>query len=375
MVTKQKNGVNKLNILIAVGVLVVLGLLFFNSGITGNVIAGDDEALNDEAYSSCQGSSTYAGFSTCFSEYESTSDAESGSEAYPVDTTTEDSSTSVFGAMFAFFFGPGADSTTETLADEPTVGTCDPTCDIFPRAPFCLDVDDDGTFSCEMCLADGDCNFGEECVTNTCYSNCGDGNCIAGEDSLNCPLDCSNTIDGICEVGEETTADCDGVCDPVDNRITSPDCIYTCVDDTECSNGDTCQDGTCLPDIGPVGCSDDSDCSTGHYCDIALLVCTVGDTLHCIGDSDCDNSQICFTGYCIDSECTSESDCSTGERCIGHVCIVQDSCSDNSDCVEGTICNGGFCDFITCPSTSCPAGTSCTSTDPLVVGVCIIQDP
>jgi hypothetical protein len=302
MVTKQKNGVNKLNILIAVGVLVVLGLLFFNSGITGNVIAGDDEALNDEAYSSCQGSSTYAGFSTCFSEYESTSDAESGSEAYPVDTTTEDSSTSVFGAMFAFFFGPGADSTTETLADEPkdtgidtindVADTDDNTCNDHPDCtnpnfPHCLsgmcyecssDRDCGIGFDCNTgvcvpgipnCVSDDDCSFSGNCESGFCGDPiCGNNICASLEDSSTCPEDCGVDTGGSCLNNDDcASGNCDfnacgdpicrdDICHEFEDSITCPeDCGElnggSCVNNDDCGS-EKCESGICVVNEPPV---------------------------------------------------------------------------------------------------------------------------
>ncbi len=172
-----------------------------------------------------------------------------------------------------------------------------------------------------------------------------------------------------------------------------------CGDDSDCPDGDFCDEGAC------VDCRDNADCST------ELPVCVDTFCEECGEAADCDDGNACTTDTCDeinecvrdavtcddDDVCTTDScdeatgcvfaeiDCDDGEicdsttgeciadPCIGVVCDDSDDCTINScdpatgDCVADPLCDdgdlcttdscsAGSCDFVT---TVCDEGESC----------------
>jgi len=136
-------------------------------------------------------------------------------------------------------------------------------------------VDASGVIQRQMLHVHGMCNpEPEDPCGNTMEGNllgvpcegCGNGICdpAAGEDTLNCPMDCpSDCGDGMCDPGEETTcsADCpsvcgDGMCDPGEETTCSADCPSDCGDGM-CDPGEetTCS-ADCPSDCGDGMCDD-----------------------------------------------------------------------------------------------------------------------
>jgi|GEM_PF-1556285 len=200
-------------------------------------------------------------------------------------------------------------------------GTCVPCVDDQPAGQvdtgcsnalsFC-DESAVGGPTCVACIADGDCDDGNDCTTDTCSAGT-----------------CSNT-----DVGSGTTCS-SGVCNGTGTCV-------PCVDDQPAGNQDTgcnptlpiCDEGAAA---GPtcVECTVDGDCGSGETCNTTTNTCVV-----CTVDSDCDDS----------NECTTDS------------CNAAGSC-DNTPVAAGTSCTGGVCD-----------GTSGTCQPCIDSGVAVIDD-
>ena len=76
------------------------------------------------------------------------------------------------------------------------------------------------------------------------------------------------------------------------------DCIYGCVDSSQCPNGFPCINGTCIQ------CAENEterDCQERHYCTNGIC------DIECFNDSDCEQGHLCVTGLCL--KCESRGSC------------------------------------------------------------------
>lgn len=295
---------------------------------------------------------------------------------------------------------------------------CGPTCSPCGAAtPFCINRNGDNT--CVECLEDSDCRDGFQCdpATNTCNECNVDADCGRGEicvdrtcvtcdtsdacagNSCNCcptgpggqPMQCTAVEPGGPPVCVECTSneDCaSGLCDlqaghcvdvlfsnqrsdccgeqcvtcPADYPFCLPGPIGTacaqCRWDTDCSEGNFCLSGQCLPctrdrHCGPrcgscggdtpfcldgqiparsecVGCVDDSQCPGGtcnpetHQCDPVCTLSCAPDT-YCLGDQ------------CV--ECLADTQCPCGGTCDLSTNTCSSSCKNNSDCLGNQHCH------------------------------------
>ncbi|MCA9563500.1 MAG: matrixin family metalloprotease [Myxococcales bacterium] len=166
----------------------------------------------------------------------------------------------------------------------------------------------------------------------------------------------------------------------------------TCSSSSECDDGESCLNGTCI--VPP--CQSESDCDDG-------LICSAGDCVvpPCESDNDCNASHICEQGTCIPDAncpvcsqgCTGNSECGPSGVCIpagilseqsvcSSWCNAPSDCPGNSDCFslptqDGSVVNlcfnddadvAGACpsDYVCndptadpCYNVNCDAGQSC----------------
>ncbi len=172
-------------------------------------------------------------------------------------------------------------------------------------------------------------------------SSCGNGVCDPGENTDNCPSDCSVFIGGYCG---------DGTCDSGEESACPQDCGVSCV-------GQTCIEGyffdwescTCVP-------SEDSclpqTCSPGEYFDQSLCQCVAssfcGDGSCGSGEDSINCAQDCpppSTSLCGDFRC----DLDAGES--------NPTCP--ADCVP--TCGDGVCDYSKETVVLCPADCPLTA--------------
>ena len=117
----------------------------------------------------------------------------------------------------------------------------------------------------------------------------------------------------------------------------------TCVDgggpecelDEDCSNGEICLDGACVPD---VECNDDEDCDAGEVCLDNVCVADV----ECNNDEDCDDGDTCTVDSCEAGVCTaSDVDCDDGNECTSGMCNPDTGACDFTNVDDGAACDEG----------------------------------
>ncbi len=101
-------------------------------------------------------------------------------------------------------------------------------------------------------------------------------------------------------------------------------CPAGCVSDSQCPQGDTCQDGQCAP---RPGCQSDRDCPSDERCVSGQCAARPG----CLNDSDCASNQTCdaHAGACMPRPVP----------CVGK----PECCIDDSPCPDSESCQGGSC--------------------------------
>lgn len=220
--------------------------------------------------------------------------------------------------------------------------------------------------------SDDDCGWGEElnedgeCVPRCFFDQCPPGY-TCDEDS------------GLCEPNSDSSDDddtsSDGPCDPAN----CPD-GFTCPDDAsssecvpiedegcggafDCSFGETCVDGACVPLSGELvtTCSDDTDCPL-------LMTCQVGVCVGCLDDLMCAGDARCILGVCVEADLGTAGDCINMECAEGQTCnwqtgICEPNCSEDTDCPDGEFCSA-ITQFCT-PEFQCETDADC------VTGSCV----
>jgi len=191
-----------------------------------------------------------------------------------------------------------------------------------------FDADCDDGFECSRgecslieeeepeCYFDMDCDSGYDCESGVCERagiepQCGDGECVTGEES--CYLDCGCTTNAQCQEN---------------------DANYLCG-----------SSGQCYYSIGISGGSDSSS-GTGTS---GSGTSDTGTTASVCDDVTCsDSSFVCYesTGVC---GCDSDTDCFEGEYCdedLSGYCVELEICDDNIDNdLDGLIDSTGGCDI------------------------------
>jgi hypothetical protein len=138
-----------------------------------------------------------------------------------------------------------------------------------------------------------------------------------------------------------------------------------CAANGECDDGDTCQDGRCLP--RPPECLVNRDCDENFACRLGQCEEVLPE---CAAETDCEGEEICFEGNCVKVPpppvCLQDNECAGGKICRDGQC-VRPPCSENDDCLadKGEECIEGAC-LIPCENIGeCPDNNNCTE------GVCV----
>jgi hypothetical protein len=139
--------------------------------------------------------------------------------------------------------------------------------------------------------------------------------------------------------------------------------ISACSDESVCTMGDTCSNGTCIPGL-PVDCSTMSDLCKSASCDAAGFEGNCDALTLAPNGSPCDDGLFCNGAEtCINGECVPGTlPCTGGSGCaeINHACAP---CKDASNCDDG----------FECTVESCAAGI-CTSDASQCTGVCCFPE-
>jgi len=241
----------------------------------------------------------------------------------------------------------------EEICDD---GTCAP-----DTTPDCTSDDDceDPTPYCNIsngtcveCMETGHCDDDNECTTDSCNANLCNNDDVANETSCTDGTCCSGTCDTttgntdyatdcrsepICVgnsweyVAANETELCGGSeCMQCESGV----CDY--LNDSRCSSGEICDDGTCVEEV-LINCTSDDDCSGNTpYCDTSI-----GNCVECESASDCNDHNDCTEDLCLSGGCTNSdkedgttcSPCSTSEcECSAAECIAkQEDQDEDSD--------------------------------------------
>jgi hypothetical protein len=228
-----------------------------------------------------------------------------------------------------------------------------------------VDGCDGGSHDCTHTLIS--CDDGNGCTTDTCDPQggcahlprtgfCDDGTACTQGDAcqngtcLGSPLDCND--------GNPCTAD---ACDP------GTGCVYSllnqaCDDGRACTANDHCAAGQCTGNV--VTCDDGSPC-TNDYCNDDTGCGHTPRTGSCEDGDFCTTQDSCQSGACVGGPPAS---CDDGNSCTEDVCSPSvgcahaprtGSCDDGNACTTGDTCAGGLC--AGGPPASCDDGNSCTS--------------
>jgi len=291
------------------------------------------------------------------------------------------------------------------------------------------------------CDDNNSCTVNDSCVNGTCSGQavgCGDGNpctsdsCVNGTGCVYTPLNggecndgnaCSSgdtCIAGVCKGTEHSCNDgnpcTEDSCNPATGCVYSPLTGPSCNDNSLCTSGDVCTNGTCggksiscddgnfctynqcLPQSGCYfpskngdACDDNDPCTGGDQC--WNSACHGGyNVCECQSNGDCDDNDPCTSDYCSNDHtcihsqipgcsadscqgkcgqwdygwpCNCDAQCFTYQDCCGDVCDFcnYEKCSCQPSC-DGKKCGpdgcGGSCG-------TCPSGSHCSNQSGLCV--------
>ncbi|MDO8623189.1 MAG: hypothetical protein Q7R52_02990 [archaeon] len=166
---------------------------------------------------------------------------------------------------------------------------------------------------------DGVCQVGEFCVNDVCVQCRNFFDCQRG-------FGCNN---GVCERLPILCGIADNVGDEID---------FSCPRGMQCTGFN----GFCEPI--PGFCFGNADCDFCKECvnDSCQLMAGC-----CEADVDCLAGQKCEGGLCVPIAgfCDVNNSCRACEDCLNNLCIQRDECCENADCLEGSGCNNGVCQF------------------------------
>ena len=147
------------------------------------------------------------------------------------------------------------------------------------------------------------------------------------------PGDCERNTDcSIDEFCHPTARECralpEGTCRE-NSQCTSNQCVIPegrelgrceggageCTEDTDCGEGEMCDEGTCVGG-GGGGCASDFDCDFGQMCQDGRCVADE----RCFSDLSCAERQVCREMQCVDVDCTEDQHCGAGSYCQDNTC-------------------------------------------------------
>ena len=238
-----------------------------------------------------------------------------------------------------------------------------------------------GTFCVVACDAQGNCANGLSCrkdsaSANLCYpaNACGDSNacipdslklCASDADCADPNQSCDQTLKAC--IARNATCPAGSACDP-QSRL----CVHACSADEDCAliegkPGFQCRANACF---ALARCTQDSDCTNGQICQQnpdTSMTCHPG----CVTNADCPLGSGCNATdpnhpRCVPG-CTQNTDCALNTICAGGACISATGncaqvCQDTAVCSIGGTCDDACCVeanlAVTCGSGTCPACTA-----------------
>lgn len=260
------------------------------------------------------------------------------------------------------------------------------------------------------CKSVCDCVQGESCTNGSCQPSpatptycCDNTGCPAGKGCVSkanlsgiCPKSCKAHCDcdqgeacvnGLCQTGPliGKTYCCNKTGCPIGEYCYEPDgqfnqCPQTnCKSPCDCSQGEDCRSGVCIPTQPPVYCCSKAGCTSGSACKDATNQWGKCPTQSaCKTPCDCPQGEDCFNGQCVGIfpavYCCSNVGCPVGQACIDNAnqngFCPGAKCKTACDCpIQGQSCVRGSCAYLIgsariycCDKPYCPAGNSCEDT-------------
>ncbi len=175
---------------------------------------------------------------------------------------------------------------------------------------------------------------------------CANGECRPGQASRDCD-DGNPCTDDIC-VSDPVCDELTGVCIPAGGCVHIPN-RAPCEDGDECTGGDRCAQGECVPGSDPPNCDDGNICTFDH----------------CVPGLGCQHDP-------LDRTCTDNNACTWGDHCVDGLCQP----GDQAPCSDGNPCTDDLCDPVTgcryvANDLDCEDGNPCSLNDSCRFGRCM----
>jgi len=357
---------------------------------TNNSIPCDDKSKCTEVDVCLDGQCTGTQPLDCDDKNVCTSDAcipAAGCVNLPNNNPCDDADACTTGELCANTKCQGGKTITCNDVNDCTTDSCDPAAGcVFAPVPDQTQCDDGNSCNSDdkcvagKCIGEGKiCEDNNPCTNNKCdeahggcwyeYNTnpCDDETvCTSGDTCKNGT--CVGTVKLDCGDGDVCT---DDLCDK------DKGCFHQfnkapCEDGSKCTEKDTCSAGACVPGTAP-DCDDKNIC-TADSCDPTAGCQHVANAL------PCDDGDACTTGdACADAACVGgpAPDCDDGNGCTDDSCLPEFGCvhvyneapcSDSNACTDGDVCSQGDCkpgaavvcdDTNLCTTDSCDPAQGC----------------
>lgn len=173
-----------------------------------------------------------------------------------------------------------------------------------------LDCGSGGQVIVKPCSTTTDCKDGYTCQQGTCQASV----CSSTSDCISAGKVCKNKACVPCVDGSSDCADQGKICQNGSCVSPSPSCRT----DSDCPQGQVCdqKSGKCM--AKPSGCTKKEDCLTWQDCQDGKCVTSPG---KCATNADCPSGKVCQNNVCITPGCTLDTDCPSGQVCQNGACV------------------------------------------------------
>ncbi len=171
------------------------------------------------------------------------------------------------------------------------------------------------------CPPTGTCNPSDE----ICYPACAD-----GTPYYQCSITMPQFCDGGTLVDKCQVCRCPAgqTCDTATNSCytgTTPPVVLQCSGDADCESGNYCETGSCVAqEPSGAACDRDGQCTTGRCADSTCV--------ECLEDTECSDTQRCEDYACADIICPEGDIVDRG--CVPYECTEDASCAETQECVS-----------------------------------------
>ncbi len=214
-----------------------------------------------------------------------------------------------------------------------------------------------------VCTASDQCHVAGTCnpATGTCSNSnaangtaCNDGNACTQADTCQEGV-CVGASAVVCVASDQCHVA--GVCNPASGNCSNPTVSdgTVCSDGNSCTQTDTCQSGACVGS-NPVVCTASDQCHVAGACNPATGTCSnpaAANGTTCNDGNQCSQLDTCQNGTCLGSNpvvCTASDQCHVegvcnpaSGTCSNPATADGTACNDGNACTTGDVCSGGTC--------------------------------